>query len=1595
MRFFKQKRNRRSARTAVKRKRIRRIETLETRRVLATYFVDSTADNTTGSCLADQAGSGSCTLRLAIEQAEANPGADTIQIADGTYQVDSLIGSLNLSNAQSTSFVGNINDPTAVVIDGIGVSRIFQITGASAFDVSFEGLTIQNGFASDGSGGGGINAPTGFANLSLTNVIMQNNVAAENGSNPGVFSSGGAIAIAGNLTIINSTLQNNSSTLHGGGIDYSGVAGQTLTIRDSTISGNTAGDPLRVSGAYTGIGYGGGVNLNGTDTAIFENVTITGNSAGDSGGGVAAFSVPTSFTNTDFIDNTAQGSDSGGGGLFQSGGSTNIRGGRFQNNRSVAGGGGLETLNAPGFIDGTTFNLNQVTGTGTAFEDGGGAVVIVSSPVTLQIDSSPVTLQNVSITNNTAPSGGGVAIVDSNVTITDSTIADNIANSVATGGGGIGAIDRTGVNDNTLTITRTTISGNTTAAEGGGIGAVDMDLSISQTTIDGNRANGGRAGGIGLAGNNRTPTLTASQTTISNNQASADGGGLALARAGLSFENVTISTNTSVGGSGGGIGYDNNDASVIRRIAYSTIVNNVAPGLGSNIAGQGQSIDIEGSIFAGGVGAAFPGPFNSLGGNLDDGTSMGFSGPGDLNNTNPLLGPLADNFGTVFTHALLVGSLAIDAGTATLLAVDARGALRPMDGDGDSISVNDIGAFEAEQTAVALIVDNTTDVDDGDFSLGNLSLREAIRLANNSPDPDAITFDANVFGSAQTITLSGTQLVITQDVTITGPGEQLLTISGNDASRIFDIDGATTEVTLSGMTMSSGRAVNSNGGAIRSGAILSIIDSTVSGNIATDLGSTGYGGGIDSSGSLTLTRTNIINNQAENDGGGLNVSGILIMNDSTVAQNTASSHGGGIATFAGQVDITNSEIVGNSSGSAGGGIFNSEGQVSVADSVISGNTTSGGALNDGGGVFNYGDGTVNLTNTTISGNRADRNGGGISNGFPNASGGGGTVVITNSTIVGNQSDQLSGAGSGGGLWAASDPSVITRLFNTIIAGNTTGMAVNAPNDLGGQPVDSASAHNLIGDPASAGGLVDGSNGNIVGDGIGGVIQLDTILNPTLADNGGPTQTHLLVAGSRAIDAADPVLAPATDQRGISRPVDGDGNGSAVPDIGSIEAESVVPGVFSIDPATLSVGEGDGTATFTVNRTGGSDGAVSVAFTTANGTATAGSDYTATTGTLNFADGVTSQTITVSITEDTAIEGNETFTLTISTPTGGATLGAATVSNVTILDNDITQPGVLSIDPATLSVGEGDGTATFTVNRTGGSDGAVSVAFTTANGTANAGSDYTATTGTLNFADGITSQTITVPITDDAAIEGNETFTLTINTPTGGATLGATTVSNVTILDNDITQPGVLSIDPATLSVGEGDGTATFTVNRTGGSDGAASVAFTTANGTANAGSDYTATTGTLNFADGVTSQTITVPITDDMANEGNETFTLTISTPSGGATLGATTVSNVTILDNDGGVPPATLSGHVSCDINGNGTEDIGESVQGTVVFLDANGNRLLDAGEPSTLTDFPMVTTVFTSVIDPALVVVVEVPASCVSIPSNPGVSRSTIDGG
>ncbi len=344
-----------------------------------------------------------------------------------------------------------------------------------------------------------------------------------------------------------------------------------------------------------------------------------------------------------------------------------------------------------------------------------------------------------------------------------------------------------------------------------------------------------------------------------------------------------------------------------------------------------------------------------------------------------------------------------------------------------------------------------------------------------------------------------------------------------------------------------------------------------------------------------------------------------------------------------------------------------------------------------------------------------------------------------------------------------------------------------------------------------------------------------------------------------------------------------------------------PGSLRFSTASYAVTENGVSATISVQRSGGSAGAVSVNYATANGTAIAGSDYIATSGTLNWADGdITTKTFSVPMIDDTLAESSETLALALSAPSGGASLGSVKTATLTIADDDSSSvKSTLAFTAGSASISEAAGSATVTVSRTLGSTGAVSVNYASSNGTALAGSDYSAVSGTLRWNAGDTaSKSFTVPINNDTAAEANETITLSLSAPGGGAVLGATKTQTLSIIDND-GAPGTLALSSTNYTVGEAGGVATVTVTRSGGSYGTAAIDYTTANGLAMAGSDYTAKAGRLVWASGdAASKTFTVTILNDKLKENPETILIRLSNPQT-ATLGSPASGTVTIIDND------------------------------------------------------------------------------------------------
>lgn len=381
----------------------------------------------------------------------------------------------------------------------------------------------------------------------------------------------------------------------------------------------------------------------------------------------------------------------------------------------------------------------------------------------------------------------------------------------------------------------------------------------------------------------------------------------------------------------------------------------------------------------------------------------------------------------------------------------------------------------------------------------NCTLREAVVSSQIGDQVDFMP------GLAGTIILSRGAISVLWSMTINGPGAGVITLDANsdpsDAqgeSRTFIVLGSAPLVTITGLTLQNGFNAT-NGGAI-------------------------YAGGEDTH--LILDGVVVQNSQTDGDGGGIYSVGKLTLINSTLHGNVAGSGGG---FYAQDATLTRSTISDNAALDAGG--FFLIGVATLTQSTVSGNSTS----SVGGGFWAQGD--VTLTNCTVSDNSAENEGGGI--------GMYGDAIVINSTISNNS------ANVGGGLHLVGDAVTTNNgtliLRNSVVADN----AAATPSQWNEFKANVATVSYSLIEGGSLPNLPVGTNGNLIG--------VDPKLGP-LQDNGGPTLTRALLSSSPAIDVGQNSTCATTDQRGVTRPADGDGNGSKICDLGAVE--KVIDAVFS-------------------------------------------------------------------------------------------------------------------------------------------------------------------------------------------------------------------------------------------------------------------------------------------------------------------------------------------------------------------------------------------------------------------------------------------------
>jgi hypothetical protein len=403
------------------------------------------------------------------------------------------------------------------------------------------------------------------------------------------------------------------------------------------------------------------------------------------------------------------------------------------------------------------------------------------------------------------------------------------------------------------------------------------------------------------------------------------------------------------------------------------------------------------------------------------------------------------------------------------------------------------------------------------------SLRQAVLAANASAGSDEVTFAPGLTG---TITLTSDEILISDPLVVQGPGASVLTVSGNDSSRIFRVENsaaaAAIDVTISGVTLTRGRSFAGGGAVVGLSENLTILNSVISDSISgfdIDPPFNGCGGNVGfEGGTLRITNSRLTGGTAIgiglSFGGNLCVvEGRLILERSTLAGGTAHVGGGLSAqSLTENSSILLSTISGNQA-HLGGGIFCDSGALTVESSTISGNSTTTG----GGGGIHVGDG------------------------------GTGSLLLRLTTVSNNT------AGTEGGNLLVTSPSFGLTFDHSIVANG-------APQDVARQGSLGATVtanYSLIEAPGDS--ILLGAN-NLVG--------VDPLLGP-LASNGGPTQTHAPLPGSPVLDAGNPAIPnpPATDQRGFARIA-----GPAV-DLGSVEQQLAlieVPALSQLGMLVLSL-----------------------------------------------------------------------------------------------------------------------------------------------------------------------------------------------------------------------------------------------------------------------------------------------------------------------------------------------------------------------------------------------------------------------------------------
>jgi CSLREA domain-containing protein len=623
----------------------------------ATFTVNSTFDDVDaapgdGTCATAGA---VCTLRAAVQEANASPGFDDVTLPAGVFALNRLgadedaAATGDLDVTQALNVTGADRDGT--IIDGVGADRVFQVSANIPFTVRT--LTIRNGTVS--APGGAIAADANAA-ITAQDVTFALNRGSTGGA---IFASTGALIVTG------SRFENNLAGAGAGAIAHA-AGGASLEIRNSTFTDNVAAS-----------GDGGAVGYGGSGTVTLDGLTLQRNVAGHAAGmSISGASVVT-LTNSTAEDGAAVGGGNTFGGIVvQAAGAATIDALTVRRNRTDGSGGGL--------VVGTT---GAITVRNSTIEDntGGGG----NGGMYLSAAAGDVLVQDTTVRGNrsfTAPVGGmraetaGGTVTLRGVTVEDNDTLDDDAGALVSANGNV-------------VVERSRFADNVALAMGGGLYATAAgSITVRDTTVQGNQAVDGIGGA--LFGSNG-PSIDVQNSTFADNVVlgggGQGGGAVFIGTAPATLTNCTISGNRA---STIGAGILSTGNALV--IASSTFAGNAAGAPGSAIAlGGGATATLRATVLGTGVFQSCAAALASEGDNLDqDGTCL-LAGAGDRSGIDPQLGPLADNGGATFTREPLPGSPLIDAfSNANCPGTDQRGVARPTDGNGDGTAACDVGSVE-------------------------------------------------------------------------------------------------------------------------------------------------------------------------------------------------------------------------------------------------------------------------------------------------------------------------------------------------------------------------------------------------------------------------------------------------------------------------------------------------------------------------------------------------------------------------------------------------------------------------------------------------------------------------------------------------------------------------------------------------------------------------------------------------------------------------------------------------------------------------------------------------------------------------------------